>query len=343
MSLCQDKILRLCYTEPFVASMMISMRLHWLSFLFAGFLCVGACATGPQIDEHIATDAARGSVYLERIPDPRFQAAHPIKLDRSLIARTLRGVLIREQQDVLHTLVVGRSNISPVFSEEDIDFLSPLIEEALTRAAPDQQVGFRVLQFGTADYSERTGAAVGSSEPPLSLSPREFTSGAVYAYGRSLYLALSEYRHRPDRPDTVNMPNRRLPDQTGLVRRDILFTPDVALRSDLGLPKFSSDGFAKTLVIDLQRLVQVPASMDAAPPTKAPSQQPPSSGDADTGHAGEASASRENELESIKADMKKKDSEVEELRKELGAIKRQLEQQAEQIGKPAAPQKKQFK
>ncbi|HET6675805.1 MAG TPA: hypothetical protein VFG71_10715 [Nitrospiraceae bacterium] len=320
------------------------MRLHWLSFLFAGFLCVGACATGPQIDENIATDAARGSVYLARIPDPRFQAAHPIKLDRNLIARTLRGVLIREQQDVLHTLVVGRSNISPVFSEEDIDFLSPLIEQALTRAAPDQQVGFRVLQSGTADYSERTGAAVGSSEPPLSLSPREFTSGVVYAYGRSLYLALSEYRHRPDRPDTVNMPNRRLPDQTGLVRRDVLFTPDVALRSDLAPPKFSSDGFAKTLVIDLQRLAQAPASTDAALPTKAPSQQPPPpSGDADTGDAGEASAFRENELESIKADMKKKDSELEELRKELGAIKRQLDQQAEQNGKPAAPQKKPFK
>ncbi len=341
MSLCQDKILRLWYTETLIASMMNPMRLHRLLFLFAGFLCVGACTTGPEIDETIATDAARGSVYLERIPDPRFQAAHPIKLDRNLIARSLRGVLIREQQDVLHTLVAGRSNISPVFSEADIDFLSPLIEQALTRAAPDQQVGFRVLQFGTADYSERTGAAVGSSEPPLSLSPREFTSGAVYAYGRSLYLALSEYRHRPDRPDTVNMPNRRLPDQTGLVRRDVLFTPDVALRSDLGAPKFSSDGFAKTLVIDLQRLAQAPASMDAALPTKA--QQPPPSGGADTGDAGEASTSRENELDSIKADMKKKDTELEELRKELGAIKRQLDQQAEQTGKPAASQKKPFK
>jgi hypothetical protein len=321
------------------------MRHYWLPILLAGFICIGGCATRPQIDENIATDAAHGSVYLERIPDPRFQAAHPIKLDRNLLARSLRGVLIREQQDVLHTLVAGRSTISSAFSEEDIAFLSPLIEQALTRAAPDQQVGFRIIQSGTPGYSERNGAAVGSSEPPLSLSPREFTSGAVYAYGRSLYLTLSEYRHRPEQPDTVSMPNRHLADQTGLIRRDILFTPDVALRSDLSPPKFSSDGFAKTLVIDLQRLAQAPAStspgpVDAAIPTTAPSKEPPAPGSAETGSAGEVPASQTNDLERIKADMKKKDSELEELRRELGAIKRQLDQQAEQAEKSAPVPKK---
>ncbi|WP_447598835.1 hypothetical protein [Nitrospira sp. Nam80] len=321
------------------------MRHHCLPFLLAGLLCVGGCANRPQIDETIQTDAARGSVYLERIPDPRFQAAHPIKLDRNLIARTLRGVLIREQQDVLHTLVVGRSNINAAFSEEDIAFLAPIIEQALTRAAPDQQVGFRVIQSGTPGYSERNGAAVGSSEPPLSLSPREFTSGSVYAYGRSLYLTLSEYRLRPEQPDTVSMPNRHLPDQTGLIRRDILFSPDVALRSDLSPPTFSNDDFGKTLIIDLQRLAQAPVSQPAAPvdaaiPTAAPSKQPPTSGGAKTGAPGEAPASRTNDLEGLKADMKKKDSELEELRRELGAIKRQLDQQAEQAGKSAPAPKK---
>jgi hypothetical protein len=313
------------------------MRYHWLPFLLGGFLCVAGCANRPQIDETIQTDAARGSVYLERISDLHFQAAHPIKLDRDLIARSLRGVLVREQQDVLHTLVTGRSNISAAFSEEDIAFLAPLIEQGLTRAAPDQQVGFRVIQSGTPGYSERNGAAVGSSEPPLSLSPREFTSGTVYAYGRSLYLTLSEYRRRPEQPDMVGMPNRHLPDQTGLIRRDILFTPDTALRSDPSPPTLSSDGFAKTLVIDLQRLAQAPVSpppvsTDAAIPTTAPSKQPPASG-------GENSASRTNDVERLKSDMKRKDSELEELRKELGAIKRQLDQQAEQLGKPAPAQK----
>jgi hypothetical protein len=321
-------------------------RHHCLPFIVTGLLWLGGCV-GTQIDENIATDPARGSVYLERIPDPRFQAAHPVKLDRGLIARSLRGVLIREQEDVLHALIKGRSNINAVFSEEDVEFLAPLVEVALTRAAPDQQVGFRVIQSGAPGYSERTGAAVGSSEPPLTLSPKELTSGVFFVYGRSLYLALSEYRHRPDQPDTVNMPNRYLPEQTGLGRRDILFTPDVALRSDLPPPRFSLDNYAQTLVIDLQRLAQAPVSQPAAPvdaaiPTAAPSKQPPAPGGAETGAPGEVPASRTNDLEGLKADMKKKDSELEELRRELGAIKRQLDQQAEQAGKPApAPKKSQ--
>ena len=317
------------------------MQQRWLLFFMIGVLCAGGCA-GRQIDETIASDAARGSVYLERIPDPRFQAAHPIKLDRSLIARSLQGVMVRQQQDVLHDLVVGQANITAAFSEDDIAFLSPLIADALTRAAPDQQVGFRVIQVGAPAYSQRRGAAVGSSEPPLALSPQEFTSGVLYAYGRSLYLALSEYRHRPERPDTINMPNRRLSDKTGLVGRDVLFTPEIAWRSDLAPPKFSGDGFATTLVIDLQRLAQAPAAAGkvATPPAVAPSRQAPPTPETGSASAADAPAPPASELQTIKEDMKKKDSELEELRKELGAIRRQLDQQAEQAGKPAIPPSK---
>lgn len=313
------------------------MRQRWLPILMIGLLCGAGCA-GRQIDETIATDAARGSVYLERIPDPRFQAAHPVKLDRSLIERSLRGAMVRQQQDVLHDLVVGQASITAVFSEDDIAFLSPLIVDALTRAAPDQQVGFRVIQAGAPAYSQRTGAAVGSSEPPLALSPQEFTSGALYAYGRSLYLALSEYRHRPERPDTVNMPNRHVPDRTGLVSRDVLFTPEIAWRSDLPPPQFSRDGFATTLVIDLQRLAQAPApaaaSKAATPRATAPSTQTPPPGETGAASAADAPAPPASELQTIKEDMKKKDTELEELRRELGAIRRQLDQQTE---KPAVP------
>lgn len=311
------------------------MRHHWIWFSIAGFLWLGGCA-GRQVDETIASDAARGSVFLERIPDGQFQAAHPIKLDRSLIARSLRGVMVRQQQDVLHSLVVGQAPLIPAFSEDDIAFLSPAIADALTRAAPDQQIGFRVVQIGAPAYSQRTGAAVGSSEPPLTLTPQEFTSGALYAYGRSLYLALSEYRNRANRPDTVSMPNRYLPDETGLASRDLLFTPEEAWRSDLSPPVFSRDGFAKTLVIDLQRLAQAPAFGATAPSAAIPS-KPDSAPDTGTGNATDTAPSPATDLQTLKDDMKKKDSELEELRKELGAIRRQLEQQAGQAGKPAMP------
>jgi hypothetical protein len=314
------------------------MRHHWLWLGIISLLWLGGCA-GRQIDETIATDAAHGSVYLERIPDRQFQAAHPIKLDRSLIERTLRGVMVRRQQDVLQSLVAGQVAIVPAFSEDDIAFLSPGITEAFTRAAPDQQVGFRVVQVGAPTYSQRTGAAVGSSEPPLTLAPKEFTAGALYAYGRSLYLLLTEYRHRPAAPDTVNMPNRNVPDSTGLVNHDVLFVPEIAWRSDLPPPVVSRDGFAQMLVIDLQRLALAPvaAGKPAAPPAAAPSAQPPTPEKIGTATQPEAVPTSATELQTLKEDMKKKDSELEELRKELGAIRRRLDQQMEQTGKPASP------
>jgi hypothetical protein len=314
------------------------MRHHWIWFAVIGLLWLGGCA-GRQIDETIATDAAHGSVYLERIPDRQFQAAHPIKLDRSLIERALRGVMVRRQQDVLQSLVAGQAVIVPAFSEADIAFLSPEVAEAFSRAAPDQQVGFRVNQTGAPTFSQRTGAAVGSSEPPLALSPREFTAGFLYAYGRSLYLALTEVRHRPTPPDTVSMPNRNVPDQTGLVNHDVFFIPEVAWRSDLSTPMFSRDGFSQMLVIDLQRLALAPTpAVEAAGPPPAPaSPQAPSAEKTGAPAAVETVPAPANELQTLKEDMKRKDSELEELRKELGAIRRRLDQQMEQTGKPATP------
>ncbi|HEX2055562.1 MAG TPA: hypothetical protein VHF07_03655 [Nitrospiraceae bacterium] len=315
------------------------MRHHWMWIGICGFLWVAGCATGSQIDETVTSDAARGSVYLERIPDPQFQAAHPIKLDVALIERTLRGVMVRQQLDVLQSLVSGQAAIMPAFSEADIAFLSPGVADALVRAAPDQQVGFRIVQVGAPTYSQRTGAAVGSSEPPLALSPKEYTSGALYAYGRSLYLSLREYRHRLSPADTVNMPNRNVPDSTGLVNRDLLFTPEVAWRSDLLTPQFSRDGFEKTLVIDLQRLALAPTAI-GKPPTPAaavPAVQASPPEKAGPPAPGDTAPPAASEIQTLKEDMKKKDSELEELRKELGAIRRRLDQQMEQTGKPATP------
>jgi hypothetical protein len=310
------------------------MQYFRIFVIMAGLHYGAGCATGPQIDEHITSDTARGSVYLERIPDRQFQAAHPIKLDRGLIERALRGVMVRQQRDVLQSLVVGQAQVIPAFSDEDIMFLSPAIADGLARAAPDQQVGFRLLQIGAPVYSQRTGAAVGSSEPLLSLSPREFTSGSVYAYGRSLYLALSEYRNRPERPDTVKMPNRHVPDETGLVNRDLLFTPEIAWRSDLSPPVITRDGLAKVVAIDLQRLAQAPAPRPLAAPPSEPTAPLQPGGQARDANPPAAPAS---ELQTLKEEMKRKDSEMEDLRKELEAIRRRLDQAAEQAGKTAVP------
>jgi hypothetical protein len=265
-------------------------------------------------------ESARVAVSLERIPDRQFQAAHPVRLAPELVHRALRGLAVRERGGILQSLGGGEEHVVAAFSEEDAALLLPGILDGLSRAAADQQVGFRVVQTGSPGYSQRTGAGVGSSEPPLSLSPQETTSGSLFVYGRSIYLTLREFRHRKEPPDTVNMPNRHLPDPTGLQHREVIFVPSTVLRPDAYAPAFATADGLKTLVLDQDRLIHVPLSSTAAdhsPPTTG--NDPASKPQPTTTHAPAGDA-----LQQIKDEMKRKETELDDLRKELQDIKRQL-------------------
>ncbi len=297
------------------------------AFALAWCLLATGCASGSRIDS-LVRESAQGTVFLDRLPDRQFQASHPIRLDQALIGRSLQGMIIREQTGLLRTLTSSDQPAVPVFSNAEISFLAPAIAEGLKQAASDQQVGFRLIQMSDGRYRERTGAAVGSSEPLLGHSSQEITSGRVLAYGRSLYVYLTEYRHRPDDPDTVNMPNRRVPESHSLLNRQVLFMPEEALRSDQFAPTFVEDP-ANVLIIDYDLLARLPApsptsSVTGPPPVE--TQAAPSAHPTQT----------DTDLQAIREDMRKKDSEVEQLRKELQDIKRQLgEQQTNRKREPA--------
>jgi len=82
----------------------------------------------------------------------------------SLMARVLSGVVVKENRGFFIDMVAGKPEAVRVFRDKAVDYLAPLLVEGLTRAASDQQVGFRVVQTGT---------------------PAESTKGSLYAYGRS--------------------------------------------------------------------------------------------------------------------------------------------------------------
>ncbi|HEY6085110.1 MAG TPA: hypothetical protein VIU63_06915 [Nitrospira sp.] len=280
--------------------------------------CLWACSTGPELDLTLH-ESDQGKVYLERMSNRSFQAAHPIKLSPDTVSRVLRGVIVKSPQGFLRTFA-GGTDTAPAFTEDDIAFLAPLITDGLSRAAPDQQVGFTVRQLGAADYSDKFGAAVGSSEPALRLAPPESTGGSLYAYGRSLYVTLTQYRHRTERPDTINLANRRIPDESGLINHTVLFVPESAKRPDSYRDSQSTDN---TLVIDYELLARLPTDLAPSPPT-----QPRP--------AAESSPTVQSTTQSGPA---KKDPEVEALRKELEEIKRQLAEQESQrnLGQPKKP------
>jgi hypothetical protein len=292
-------------------------------------LLLSSCATSPELDVMIA-ETPQGAVYLERLPDRSVQAAHPITLAPETLARVLQGVMVHDDRIALQSLLREQPRSTRVFSEEDIGFLAPLLATALSRAAPDQRVGFRVVSHGAPSYSTRVGAGLGSSEPPLALSPREVTAGTLFAHGLSLHLTLTQYRRRAERADTINMANRRLPDPSGLDQRTVFFVPAAARRDDSDRTKHADDA---TLVIDYDLLARLPRSemepTPAAAQTGGPSgsTRPPASiTQPAAGQPPPAAASdpHEEELRAIKDLIIKKDRELEELKKELQEIRRHL-------------------
>ncbi len=291
-------------------------------------LFVTGCATGPQRDLTIQ-QSARGGVYLERIPTRQFQAAHPVRLAPELIAKTLHGVQIREGKGLLQSFSAQQNQAVSVFSQEDIDFLAPVIAEGLNQAAPDQQVSFRIVQAGDIVTRDKTGAGVGSGTGSLQRNQDSTTAGRLFVYGRSLYLTIHQFRHYTEPPDTITMPNRRLPEPTGLRNRTLLFMPESALRPDSYAPPFAAEGGLATLVIDYDALAKTPAV--ALPPV--PSLPEPTPDVAPTATPATAPPLHED-VQQIKAQMKQKEVEVEELRKELQEIKRQLGNQPAKGGQP---------
>ncbi len=246
----------------------------YIKFCLCAVLVLSACSTGSELETKI-DESPQGTVYLKRIPDRSFQAAHPIKIDPGTIALVLSGIRIRDSQG-------ASPDVRRAFSGSEVGYLAPLISDGLRRAAADQQIGFRVDRG----------------------SPRESAALFLYAYGRSLYVTLNETG-------------------TGLANRTVSFVPEAAKRPDSFLDVQSMN---HTLAIDYTFLAVLPPA----------SSIPPSAQSGPTPAAPQAANGE-------KVEPVRKDAEIEELRRELREIKKQLaEQEAERARsqpKNTVPQK----
>ena len=261
-------------------------RRHMFPLLTSLLLFISACSTGPELDLTLH-DTDRGAVYLERISDRSLQTAHPITLSADTMARVLRGVVVKENRGFLVGLVGGKPEAVRALGDEEVEYLAPLLVEGLTRAASDQQVGFRVGKTG---------------------APAELRKGSLYAYRQSLYMTLpwlsAVSRYGAGGPT---------------LSPTILFIPESAKRPDSYRDAHSTQ---PTLVIDYALLATLPDNASAPPSSVVP----PSGAAATTGQSTAPSQTpQEFEQRSVS-----KDSELEDLKKEMQEIKRQLaEQEAE--------------
>ena len=309
----------------------MTLRAISLSALAISYLLTVGCATTPDVDI-VIHDAPKGSVFLERIPDRSLTAAHPARLDAELIGQVLRGVVARDESTTVQTVLSKIPAALQAFTEEDIRFIAPYISSALAQAAPDQQVGFRVHNYpATLSYATRGGAGVGSSEPPLAASSLlETTSGhLLVSKGSTLYLTVSLYRKRPERADTINMANRRLPDASGQGGKVLAFVPETALKPDHG-KKHGLFGTTPdtTFVIDYDVLASLPRADDAPPTNHATAGQPRTSATGGTKDKGQPAAADDRDLQQIRTDLNKKNEEIDALKKEMESIRREMKQPA---------------
>lgn len=300
----------------------VSRRLSYKPSIFLALLCVigTACSTTAPTGKILFEDP-RGTVSLQAMADQSIQATQPITLEPTLIAQILKGMTVQDQERGIQRLLAGRSSPVPVFSDDQIQFLAPLLAEGLRTAAPTERVAYRV-------QTTHPGSMLESSIT-------ETTAGSLYAYGRQLYVILSQYRYAPTRANlNVNDTAYRMsrPDSSGLRDRILLFTSSAALRSNAFDPPIGKESTDRFLAIDYQLLQQAPTAATAE-------QTAPQTGTSLTPGSSVGAGASESQARSTEALAQ----EVEALRKELQSVQQQLGNQPtkpDNLKRKTAPQKR---
>ena len=130
-------------------------------------LVISGCAGGTKL-----THNAKGSVYLEEVSDWSFEANHPAVIDQLTITKIVKGLYSSDDMSGSSGMSAGGSKPMRIFSDEDAEFLSPLLAQGLSKAKPEQLVGFRV-----------SSSAGSGSEP---------TAGSIYVQRGSIYLTIGK-------------------------------------------------------------------------------------------------------------------------------------------------------
>jgi hypothetical protein len=125
-------------------------------------LLVTGCSSTSKIAQN-----AKGSVSLEEIMDWSFDASHPAVIDQTTLLKIVKGVHTTEAR-----MSAAGSKPMRVFSDEDAEFLAPLLAQGLSKAKPEQLVVFRV-----------SSSAGSGSEP---------TAGSIYVQQGAIHFTISK-------------------------------------------------------------------------------------------------------------------------------------------------------
>jgi hypothetical protein len=115
-------------------------------------------------------------VYLQEVADWSFKADHPAAIDHATLLSAVQGIVAEDVKNLSTNLPAGGSKPMRVFSDEDAEFLAPLLAQGLSQAKPDQIVGFTVS------------SSAGSGAEPA--------AGTLYLSKGSLYVTITPADNR---------------------------------------------------------------------------------------------------------------------------------------------------
>jgi hypothetical protein len=286
---------------------------HSRSLLLALLCVVGTACSTTAKTETILFEDPRGSVSLQTISDPSIQASHPINLEPALLAQLLRGLELHDEglghehvQGIQSFIVGAAATTYPLFSEDQVQFLAPLLAEGLRTATPNESIEYRVVT--TREGSNRF-------QSPITVT----TAGSLYAYSRQLYVILSQYRYNPMLTNLSvrdSSGRQATVDYSGLMYRTLRLTPKAAQRADSPDPPTMEKPTDRFVAVDYQLLDQAWRA-SAAKRRAAPQGE---QGAAPIGESLEATRASEAQAHNTAALAQ----EVETLKKQLESIQKQL-------------------
>lgn len=312
-------------------------RLSLRGAQYAGaFLAINLIVTGCSTlsGESKVAKTTKGSVYLKDIADWSFEASHPATIDQMTIRTVVKGVVTEDATKPLSNMPASGSKPMRVFSDEDAEFLAPLLAQGLSEAKPEQIVGFKVF------------SSAGSGAEP--------TAGTLYVQKGSLYLTIASAqankRQRYALPTAARI--EKAPSFVAMGKGAMTLVIDyqaIAKASAAGLviadiPKDSASSVASSQVAETLPSRDDEALLDPS----GTSAHTRTEADALQLSTDELLNRKLDELRAAREANRLKDSEIATLKKEATLVKKELRQRTDEIkalkankaSAPSAPKKK---
>ena len=259
-------------------------------------LVISGCAGGTKLAHN-----EKGSVYLEEVTDWSFEASHPAVIDQLTITKIMKGLYSNDGMSGSSGMSAGGSKPMRLFNDEDAEFLSPLLAQGLSKAKPEQLVGFRV-----------SSSAGSGSEP---------TTGSIYVQKGLIYLTIGKGAK----------PTGFMPESAARIEQ----APAYAAGGALGATAMIIDyhALAKAPMpapMPIAKATQITpiAPMMATAPAKT---QMVSDRTGQEAGQDELMAQKLGELGKAREELAKKDTEINVLRKESEWMKRELRDRDEEM------------